>query len=113
MVGRAAQGRPWFPGQVARYLQTGKREDAPPLGRQLALIIELYHEMLSHHGLRIGLRHARKHLGWALDAAAATAGIPADLLKKCRSEVLTVEEPKETVCRLTDAYDAFAWTAAA
>ncbi len=55
MVGRAAQGRPWFPGQMARYLETGKREEAPPLGRQLSLIIELYHEMLSHHGLRIGL----------------------------------------------------------
>ena len=113
MVGRAAQGRPWFPGQVARYLRTGKREAAPPLGRQLALIIELYHEMLSHHGLRIGLRHARKHLGWALDAAAATAGIPGDLLKKCRHDVLTVEEPKEAVRRLTDAYDAFEWKAAA
>jgi nifR3 family TIM-barrel protein len=113
MVGRAAQGRPWFPGQMARYLRTGKREEAPPLGRQLALIIELYHEMLSHHGLRIGLRHARKHLGWALDAAAATAGIPADLLKKSRSDVLTVEEPKEAVRRLTDAYDAFGWRTAA
>jgi tRNA-dihydrouridine synthase B len=113
MVGRAAQGRPWFPGQMARYLATGKREEAPPLGRQLALIIDLYHEMLSHHGLRIGLRHARKHLGWALDAAAATANIPADLLKACRSRVLTVEEPKEAVRRLTDAYDAFAWRAAA
>jgi tRNA-dihydrouridine synthase B len=113
MVGRAAQGRPWFPGQIARYLATGKREEAPPLGRQLALIIELYHEMLSHHGLRIGLRHARKHLGWALDAAAATANIPADLLKTCRSRVLTVEEPEEAVRRLTDAYDAFGWRAAA
>jgi tRNA-dihydrouridine synthase B len=113
MVGRAAQGRPWFPGQMARYLATGKREEAPPLDRQLALIIELYHEMLSHHGLRIGLRHARKHLGWALDAAAATANIPADLLKTCRSRVLTVEEPGEAVRRLTDAYDAFGWRAAA
>jgi tRNA-dihydrouridine synthase B len=113
MVGRAAQGRPWLPGQMARYLQTGVREEAPPLGRQLALIVELYHEMLSHHGLRIGLRHARKHLGWALDAAAATAGIPADLLRNVRHQVLTVEEPREAVRRLTDAYDAFAWRAAA
>jgi nifR3 family TIM-barrel protein len=113
MVGRGAQGRPWLPGQIGRYLRTGKREEAPPLGRQLSLIIELYHEMLAHHGLRIGLRHARKHLGWALDAAAATAGIPADLLKQCRSEVLTVEEPKEAVRRLTDAYDAFGWRATA
>jgi len=109
MIGRAAQGRPWFPGQMARYLETGRREQAPPLGRQLTIIVELYHAMLSHHGLRIGLRHARKHLGWALDAAAATASIPADLLKACRSRVLTVEEPEEAVRRLADAYDAFGW----
>jgi nifR3 family TIM-barrel protein len=113
MIGRAAQGRPWFPGQMARYLETGIREEAPPLGRQLAIIIELYQEMLAHHGLRIGLRHARKHLGWALDAAAATAGVSADLLKQCRSKVLTVEEPGEAVRRLADAYDAFGWRAAA
>jgi nifR3 family TIM-barrel protein len=113
MVGRAAQGRPWFPGQMARYLETGRREQAPPLGQQLALIIELYKEMLAHHGLRIGLRHARKHLGWALDAAAATAGVPAELLKKCRARVLTVEEPDEAVRRLADAYDVFGWSAAA
>jgi len=113
MIGRAAQGRPWFPGQLARYLQTGRREEAPPLGQQLSLIIELYKEMLAHHGLRIGLRHARKHLGWALDAAAATAGVPADLLKSYRSQVLTVDEPADAVRRLADAYDAFGWSAAA
>src|SRR5476649_427267 len=31
MVGRAAQGRPWFPGQLARYLSGGLREGAPQL----------------------------------------------------------------------------------
>ena len=31
MIGRGAQGRPWFPGQVARYLASGKREAAPAL----------------------------------------------------------------------------------
>jgi nifR3 family TIM-barrel protein len=113
MVGRAAQGRPWFPGQLGRYLQTGEREQAPPLRHQLLLIIELYKEMLAHHGLRIGLRHARKHLGWALDAAAATAGVPADVLKRHRAQVLTVEEPAHAVRRLADAYDAFGWSAAA
>jgi len=113
MIGRAAQGHPWLPGQVARYLQTGRREQAPPLRQQLALVTSLYKEMLTHHGLRIGLRHARKHLGWALDAAAATAGVPAELLKKWRGQVLTVEEPRETVRRLADAYDAFDWSPAA
>jgi tRNA-dihydrouridine synthase B len=107
MVGRAAQGRPWFPGQIAHYLETGRREQAPPLAQQLALIIDLYQEMLVHHGVRIGVRHARKHLGWALDAAAATAGAPAELLKKWRSQVLTIDQPGEAVRRLENAYDDF------
>ena len=108
MIGRAAQGRPWWPGQVARYLQTGVREEAPPLGKQLVLITALYEEMLAHHGLRIGLKHARKHLGWALDAAAASAGVALDTLKRWRGAVLTTEDPAIARDRLAQAYDAFA-----
>ncbi len=107
MVGRGAQGRPWFPGQLARYLATGKREPPPGLGEQLALVGALYGEMLAHYGLAIGLRHARKHLGWALDAAAATAGAPAHLLKAARSRVLTATEPAIVLRRLAEAFDAF------
>ena len=67
---RAGRG---CPGQLARYLATGARERAPPLADASSrCIAALYDEMLSHHGLAIGLRHARKHLGWALDAAAET-----------------------------------------
>jgi tRNA-dihydrouridine synthase B len=113
MIGRGAQGRPWFLGQIARFLATGVRETPPPLGDQLMLIATLYEEMLAHHGLRIGLRHARKHLGWALDAAAATVGASRDLLKHWRGRVLTAEEPSETQRRLADAFEALAWRAAA
>jgi nifR3 family TIM-barrel protein len=113
MVGRAAQGRPWFPGQVARYLGTGEREADPTLAEQLAMIDALYDEMIGHHGAAIGRRHARKHLGWALDTAATTAGAPAVLLKHHRARVLTAEEPREARRHLADAYDAFAWKAAA
>jgi len=113
MIGRAAQGRPWFPGQVARYLATGERMVAPSLAEQLAMIRSLYDEMLGHHGLAIGRRHARKHLGWALDAAAATARAPLTLLKDHRTRVLTAEEPAQAHRHLADAYDAFAWRAAA
>jgi tRNA-dihydrouridine synthase len=113
MVGRAAQGRPWFPGQIARYLETGRRECAPPLAVQFSLIAALYDEMLAHHGLRIGLKHARKHLGWALDAAASSAGVALDALKRWRGNVLTSETPNEARARLAEAYDAFACRAAA
>jgi nifR3 family TIM-barrel protein len=113
MVGRAAQGRPWLPGQFARYLATGVREAPPPLSAQFSLIGGLYEDMLAHHGLRIGLKHARKHLGWALDAAAATAGIALDQLKRWRGAVLTSENPAEAHARLAQAFEAFARGAAA
>jgi tRNA-dihydrouridine synthase B len=107
MVGRGAQGRPWFPGQLARYLATGRREPPPALSEQLALASALYGEMLGHYGREIGLRHARKHLGWALEAAAATAGAPADLLKAQRVSVLTATDPALVLRRLAEAFDAF------
>ena len=113
MVGRGAQGRPWFPGQLAHYLATGMNNGDPSLARQLALVSALYQDMLRHHGARVGVRHARKHLGWALDAAAATAGVPAAQLKAARAEVLTADEPAETQRRLERAYADFGWRATA
>jgi tRNA-dihydrouridine synthase B len=108
MIGRAAQGRPWWPGQLARYLACGKRERAPALGAQFAIIDALYQEMLIHHGSAIGARHARKHLGWALDAAAETAGAGDELLKAWRGRVLTADAPEEVRRALAHAYAAFA-----
>src|SRR5437763_258233 len=113
MVGRGAQGRPWFPGDLAHYLATGKDRAAPSLTEQHDLIVALYEEMLRHHGARIGVRHVRKHVGWALDAAAETAGVPPEQLKVARAHVLTSEEPVEVRRRLSAAYDDFGWRAAA
>jgi nifR3 family TIM-barrel protein len=107
MIGRGAHGRPWFPGQLARYLATGEREAPPPLSHQLALATTLYDDMLGHYGTHIGTRCARKHLGWALDAAAAITGVPADLLKAARGRVLTATDPAVVLQRLADAFDTF------
>jgi nifR3 family TIM-barrel protein len=139
MIGRGAEGRPWFPGQVARYLAGGPPEAAPPLSAQLEILRALYDDMLAHHGERIGVKHARKHVGWALDIAAATAGAPsatlrtaatitdslssiwpakdramspkpdsvnvAAVLRILRGRVLTASSPRETQCRLAEAFD--------
>jgi len=107
MVGRAAQGQPWLPGQIACYLVSGRSAGAPALTTQHALLTALYEEMLAHHGIAIGRRHARKHLGWGLDAAAASAATPEALLKMHRQRVLTAEEPRQVHRHLADAYDAF------
>jgi len=113
MIGRGAQGRPWFPGQVAHFLQRGERKPDPPLVEQHAMTAALYDEMIEHHGVRVGRRHARKHLAWALDTAGATAGAPIALLKDHRTRVLTAEEPAQARHRLAEAYDDLAWRAAA
>ncbi len=102
-----------FPGQLARYLAGGRQETAPPLAAQRDIIVSLYDEMLGHHGERIGLKHARKHIGWALDTAAGTAAAGEDARKEWRRHVLTAPDRRETERRLDEAFDALAWRAAA
>jgi tRNA-dihydrouridine synthase B len=113
MIGRGAQGQPWLPGQIGRRLETGKSEAAPSLSEQLTHIRALYDEVCRHYGLRIGLKHARKHLGWALEIAAQCSRAPAETLKGWRQRILTSEDPHRVHRSLQDAFDDFAWGAAA
>jgi tRNA-dihydrouridine synthase B len=113
MIGRGAQGQPWLPGQVARRLESGVVEAIPPLAEQLKFIRALYDEVCGHYGVRVGLRHARKHLGWALQIAAQCSLAPAATLKKWRQRILTSDNPHLVHRSLQDAFDDFAWGAAA
>jgi nifR3 family TIM-barrel protein len=113
MIGRGANGRPWLLGQIGRQLAGGAAEAPPPLAVQRSLIGRLYDELLALYGVRVGLRHARKHLGWALDAAAASAPAAADRLAAWRGQILTAEEPEAVRRGLDDAFDDFAWRSAA
>jgi len=113
MIGRGAQGQPWLPGQIGRRLETGKSESAPSLSEQFTHIRTLYDEVCRFYGLRIGLRHARKHLGWALEIAAQCSRAPAGTLKAWREKILTSEDPHRVHRSLQDAFDDFAWSAAA
>ncbi|WP_082077126.1 tRNA dihydrouridine synthase DusB [Bradyrhizobium sp. LTSPM299] len=113
MIGRGAQGQPWLPGQIGRRLETGVVEASPDLAVQLNHIRVLYDEVCSHYGIRVGLRHARKHLGWALESAAAYSCAPAATLKGWRQKILTSDEPSSVHRSLEHAYDDFAWSAAA
>jgi nifR3 family TIM-barrel protein len=113
MMGRAAQGKPWLPGQIARALEGQAAETPPSLEIQRELIATLYEEMLEHYGERVGHKHARKHLGWALESAATTAGAPIASLKEHRARVLTAQTSLEAKTKLKDAFSDFAWRAAA
>jgi tRNA-dihydrouridine synthase B len=113
MVGRGAQGQPWLPGQIGRRLETGIAEAPPSLAEQLNYVRAIYDGVCSHYGLRIGLRHARKHLGWALEVAARCSCAPAATLKSWRERILTSDDPHRVHRCLQDAFDDFAWSAAA
>jgi len=113
MIGRGAQGRPWFPGQVARFLETGIAPADPDLAAQREILLELYDGWLSLYGRQLGVRQARKHLGWGLEAAAASVGREPAWVKSWRTQLLTLEDPKDVRAGLNDAFDDLSWRAAA
>jgi nifR3 family TIM-barrel protein len=113
MIGRGAQGRPWLPAIVGKFFNTGTRDDDPPLAAQQDYLRELYDEILTHYGRALGLRHARKHLGWGLNVAGEGAEIAPEVLGEARARVLTAEEPETAMAHLAAAFDRFSARAAA
>lgn len=113
MIGRGAQGRPWFPGQVASFLRTGRAPEDPPLAEQRDVLIELYEGWLGHYGRELGMRCARKHVGWSLASATASAGRASDVAALWRKRLLTLEDPARVVTGIRDAYDDIGWREAA
>jgi tRNA-dihydrouridine synthase B len=64
MIGRGAYGKPWLLGQVMRWWQTGEVIGEPDIDEQFAVLMEHYGLMLDHYGRDLGVKMARKHLGW-------------------------------------------------
>lgn len=81
MIGRAAQGRPWLAGQVAAALAGGTPSEAPTGSALAALIAGHYRAILDFHGRDLGVRVARKHLGWYLDRLPQHAALRATMLR--------------------------------
>jgi tRNA-dihydrouridine synthase B len=68
MLGRAALGRPWLVGEVARKLAGQERATVPPETYSAAMLAH-YASLLESMGAAKGLRHARKHVAaYAEDA---------------------------------------------
>ncbi|HEX5778472.1 MAG TPA: tRNA dihydrouridine synthase DusB [Xanthobacteraceae bacterium] len=113
MVGRAARGRPWFPGQVGAYLSTGEVPADPMLDVQRDVLLELYESWLHHSGRARGMREARKHVGWALEAAAASLGRTAAWAKGWRAALLSENDPVLVLRGIGDAFDDLGWRSVA
>lgn len=66
MIGRAAQGRPWLCGQIAAHLATGELPEEPSLEQQSGILLRHVRALHQFYGDFMGVRIARKHVGWYL-----------------------------------------------
>jgi len=98
MIGRGAYGRPWFPGYVtSRVSNNPKPMPEPSRDEKHGLASEHYEAILSHYGIKVGIRAARKHLGWYLDdAGVSNSGL--------RKDILTGTDPQSVLNALDDAF---------
>nr|WP_205910133.1 tRNA dihydrouridine synthase DusB [Rhizobium rhizophilum] len=79
MVGRSCQGRPWHAGVLVGHA-------GPQASEIPGLVVEHYQMMLEHYGADVGVRHARKHLGWYLDRHSP------DLTPQAKAAIMTSKD---------------------
>lgn len=96
MVGRAACGRPWLAGHLARGLASGEMPPEPDLASREAILVEHFELMLGEYGREAGLRAARKHVAWAIHGIAGAAA--------ARERVFAAETVEETLAAIADLF---------
>ena len=99
MIGRGAYGKPWLLGQVMHWWRTGESLESPSFGEQYDTLIEHYHGMLAHYGEDVGVKIARKHLGWYTKGLHGSADF--------RNKVNFIDDAKVVLDELERFYEPF------
>jgi nifR3 family TIM-barrel protein len=100
MVGRGAYGAPWMPGRIAETLSSGRDPGDPGLAAQRDIALEHVEAMLTHYGRELGLKNARKHIGWYL----LSSGAEAKAVKAWRARLCTALDPQHVLDGLSAFY---------
>ncbi|MDJ0822706.1 MAG: tRNA dihydrouridine synthase DusB [Paracoccaceae bacterium] len=95
MIGRGAPGAPWRLAEVAAVLFGTPAPVIPQGAALIELVAGHYEDMLGFYGLPLGVKCARKHLGWYMDRAGTAPGL--------RKAVLTQNDPARVLALLRDA----------
>lgn len=101
MVGRGAYGAPWLPSRIAHYLATGADRGPPPLSEQRHISMTHIAAMIAYYGTALGVRNARKHVGWYLETSAHRTRE----IKEWRRRLCTEEHPERLLAGLGEFYD--------
>lgn len=93
MIGRAAQGRPWIFREINHYLRTGTYLAAPRIDEIALIMREHLLEHYAFYGDYIGLRSARKHIGWYCRGLRNSHAFRAKMntIESCDEQLLAVE----------------------
>ena len=67
MIGRAAQGRPWICREIDYFLRTGEYLPPPRVDEVRELMNEHLPAHYAFYGEYLGVRTARKHIGWYVE----------------------------------------------
>jgi len=89
MIGRGTQGKPWLLAQVAHELWGAEAPTVPSGDAFVTMVSNHYEAILTFYGNELGLRVARKHLGWYMDELGTSAQL--------RREVLTAKTATEVL----------------
>lgn len=108
MIGRGAYGAPWLAGAIARSLQDGGDAAVPPVAEQASIALGHVEAMLAHYGDHVGLRNARKHIGWYLE----TSGASPETAKAWRRRLCTEDNAGHALSGLSQFYSEIAGVAA-
>ena len=95
MVGRGAQGAPWRLAEIAAALYGATPPEVPEGRAFVDMVSRHYEAMLMFYGKSLGVRVARKHLGWYMDTAGTGLAL--------RRRVLTETDPDAVLRLLADA----------
>ena len=68
LIGRAAQGSPWIFREMLHFLETGQSLAPPSMTEVETILTEHLHALHDFYGELMGVRIARKHVGWYLQA---------------------------------------------
>jgi tRNA-dihydrouridine synthase len=79
---------------------TGRDPGPPPLDRQRDIAIAHVDSMLAHYGRHLGLRNARKHVGWYLESS----GRPAAVVKAWRARLCQDDDSARVMRHLSEFY---------
>jgi len=99
MIGRAAQGRPWLPAAIEHAIEHGDEAAPPPRARLLASLLALYEDTLAFYDHGLGVRVARKHIAWTIDAVLGPAA------RERRKAICTLENPTHVRAELCALFD--------